>query len=238
MSKPNILKIGNAELDRIVGGIPLPSLTLIEGENDSGKSVLAQHIAQGALLEGLTVRYITTEATVRTLILQMRDISLNVLPYFIKGAFKVTALHVKGISWNEKIAKHYLRSMLYYIKGKGFADVVIIDSLTYIATYANATDLLMFLSELRNLADAKNIVVIITIHPYAFQSDLLIRIRSVCDGHMLLSIKVMPNKEIVRVLEVAKLRGAKKSTENIVFFKVDPAFGIKVIPISQVKASR
>ena len=95
-----------------------------------------------------------------------------------------------------------------------------------------------FLSELRNLADTKNIVIVITIHPYAFQSDLLIRIRSICDGHMLLSIKILPNKEIVRALEVAKLRGARKSTENVVFFKVDPAFGIKVIPVSQVKASR
>lgn len=30
----NILKLNNPELDRKIGGLPLPSLTLIEGTND------------------------------------------------------------------------------------------------------------------------------------------------------------------------------------------------------------
>ncbi len=233
-----ILRTGNAELDRVTGGIPVPSLNLIEGENDSGKSVIVQHLAWGGLIEGFTVRYITTETTVKSLIMQMKSLSLDILPYFIKGQFKVTALHVKNISWDERIAKYYLLAILHFIKHKGFADVIIIDSLTYIATHANTNDLLLFLSELRNIVDSRNIIAAITIHPYAFSSDLLVRIRSICDGHMLLSIKVLPNKEVVRALEVAKLKGARKTTDNIVFFKVDPAFGIKVIPVSQVKASR
>ena len=231
-----VLKTGNMELDRITGGIPIPSFNLIEGENDSGKSILAQHIAWGGLEEGYTVRYITTETTVKSLIHHMRSISLDVMPYFIKGTFKVTALHVKGVRWNERIARHYLGAVLHHIKYRGFADVIIIDSLTYIATHANANDLLYFLSELRNLVDSKDIVVIITIHPYAFSTDLLVRIRSICDGHILLSIKVLPNKEVVRAMEVAKLKGARKSTDNVVFFNVDPAFGIKVIPVTRVKA--
>jgi len=237
MPTRGVLRTGNAELDRVTGGIPFPSLNLIEGENDSGKSILVQHIAWGGLEDGYTVRYITTETTARSLINHMKSISLDVTPYFIKGLFKVTVLHVKGVRWSERVAKHYLRAVLHYIKNKGFADVIIIDSLTYIATHANANDLLLFLSELRNLVDSRETVVIVTIHPYAFSADLLVRIRSICDGHILLSIKVLPNKEIVRVLEVAKLKGARKSTDNVVFFNVDPAFGIRIVPVSRVKAS-
>lgn len=38
-----ILTTGNAEIDKkIADGLPLGSLTLIEGENDTGKSVLTQ----------------------------------------------------------------------------------------------------------------------------------------------------------------------------------------------------
>jgi len=229
---------GNAELDRIMGGLPIPSLNLIEGENDSGKSVFVQHVVRGGLMDGLSVRYITTETTVKTLINQMESLSLNVTKYFIMGKFNITALHVRGITWDEKIARHYLKAILCFIKKRGAADLTIIDSLTYIATHADTNDLLLFLSELRNIVDSENRVIIVTIHPYAFNSDFLVRIRSICDGHILLSIKVLPNKEIVRVLEVAKLKGAKKSTENIVFFKIDPAFGMRVLPISQVNAGR
>lgn len=236
MRRKNILRTGNAELDRVVGGIPFPSLTLIEGENDSGKSVLAQHIAFGGLIDGYKVRYITTETTVKSLLKQMSEITLDVTSEFLKGNFNITVLHVKGISWNEVLAKYYLKSILYYIINKGKADIIIIDSLTYIATHSNVNDLLLFFSELRNFIDTNRIIGIVTIHPYAFSNDLLVRIRSICDGHILLSIKTLPNKEVVRSLEVAKLKGAKKSTGNIVFFNVDPAFGIKVIPISQVKA--
>lgn len=36
----NILKLNNPELDRKMGGLPLPSLTLVEGANDSGKTII------------------------------------------------------------------------------------------------------------------------------------------------------------------------------------------------------
>ena len=45
-----ILSTGNGELDKkIADGIPLGSLTLIEGENDTGKSVLTQADHLGSL---------------------------------------------------------------------------------------------------------------------------------------------------------------------------------------------
>jgi len=52
----NILSTGNSEIDKkIADGIPLGSLTLIEGENDTGKSVLTQQIIWGAMKQGFRV---------------------------------------------------------------------------------------------------------------------------------------------------------------------------------------
>jgi flagellar protein FlaH len=39
---------------------------------------------------------------------------------------------------------------------------------------------------------------------------------------------------LVKVLEVAKVRGAELSTGNIVSFDVEPMLGMKIIPVSKV----
>jgi flagellar protein FlaH len=42
--------------------------------------------------------------------------------------------------------------------------------------------------------------------------------------------------QLVKVLEVAKVRGADKSTGNIVSFDVEPNIGMRIIPITKAKA--
>jgi len=236
MQKQSMVRLGTGELDRLIGGIPMPSMNLIEGENDTGKSVFAQDVAWGALMSGFTVRYVTTEMTVESLVSQMESLSFNASPFFIKGIFKITAFHAKGINWDESIASNYLTVMLNFIKKKGDASVVIFDSLTYIATHSSEKDLLNFLSELRNYVDQRGRIVFVTIHPFAFDSNLLIRIRSICDGHMVFKVKTLPSNETARTLEILKLRGAAKATNNLCTFKVEPGLGIRVLPFTQVKA--
>jgi len=234
--KPQVLNLENSELDRIIGGFPIPSMNLLEGENDTGKSVFAQEVAWSALIKGFSVRYITTEMTVPSLIKQFESLSFNIRPWFIKNSFRITAFHVKGINWDEQIASNYLRLMLNFIKRKGESDVIIFDSLTFIVTHSSEKDLLSFLSELRNYVDTKNKVIFITIHPYAFDSNLLIRIRSICDGHAIFKVKTLPSGEIARSFELLKLRGSSKVQNNTCVFTVESGIGIKVLPFSQVKA--
>ena len=228
------LILNNQELNRVIGGIPKSSLILIEGANDTGKSVFVQHLTWSALTKGMRVTYITTENTVKSLLAQMASLNWNVDSYFMKGHLKIITIHVKGIQWNEEVSKQYLGVLLRYIKHMVNSDVVIIDSLTYIATHAQSHYVLDFLSEMRNLVDIKGIMCIITIHPFAFSDEMFIRIRSICDGHIIFYKKELSGKN-VRLLEVAKLRGAYKSVNNVVTFEVDPVFGIKVLPFSQVK---
>ena len=52
---------GNTELDKKLGGsIPLGSLTMIEGQSDSGQSVCNQQRISGSLRVGLRITELTT----------------------------------------------------------------------------------------------------------------------------------------------------------------------------------
>ncbi|MBM3956533.1 MAG: flagellar accessory protein FlaH, partial [Gemmatimonadetes bacterium] len=61
------------------------------------------------------------------------------------------------------------------------------------------------------------------------------RLRSMCDAHLQLRVEEVGD-QLVKVLEVAKIRGASKNTGNIVTFDVEPNIGMKVIPISKAQA--
>lgn len=75
--KKNIISSGNDEIDKKLGeGIPLGSLVLIEGENDTGKSVFCQQMVYGGLNQLHRIAYYSTENTVKSMLAQMDSLSL------------------------------------------------------------------------------------------------------------------------------------------------------------------
>ncbi len=77
--------------------------------------------------------------------------------------------------------------------------------------------------------------ILITAHRYAFDEETLVRIRSICDGHIELRINEM-GERIMRTMRVAKMRGAQRNTGNIVNFDIEPEFGLRIVPMSSVSA--
>jgi flagellar protein FlaH len=43
-------------------------------------------------------------------------------------------------------------------------------------------------------------------------------------------------EQLIKVLQVAKIRGAEKTTGNIVSFDVEPGLGMRIVPITKAKA--
>jgi len=226
---------GNFELDRRIGGIPIPTLLLVEGGNNSGKSVFIQQLAYGALKGGHRVLYITTENTAISLLNQMESLSFKVKRYFTVGRFNIYTLHVRGISWNEKVSRIYLKVLSSIFRYKDNYTIFIVDSLSYIAVHASEETILEFFTDARNIVDRQRKSLLFTIHQHAIPRELLIRIRSICDANFSLHLKEVRDK-IIRFLSIDKLRGATKTINTIIGFEVDPAFGIKVIPFSYAKA--
>ncbi len=231
----NILKLNNPELDRKMGGLPLPSLTLVEGPNDSGKTVMVQQFTYGALTAGKRVLYITTEDTAKGLIKNMERLNWNVTDYYLVGDLRVTTMNTLGMEWSEEVSKYYLIALTNFIKKKGRGyDIIVVDSLTHLLTYANENDVLDFFSTCRFIVDTLEQTFIMTIHPYAINQELMIRIRSFCDGHLVLEIKTFRNQTALTV-NIAKLKGATRSLSETISFEVSPAYGIKILPFSSTR---
>jgi flagellar protein FlaH len=229
----NILSTGNNEIDKkIADGIPLGSLTLIEGENDTGKSVLTQQIIWGAMKQGLCVDLYSTEMTAKSFLSQMESMSLDVSDYFAWGYVRLFHLHMVGFKWSKDEMEGILQRIVTHIRTTQ-AQVIIIDSLTMFTEYTAQDSILTFLTNCKTLVDQGK-TILITLHTYAFEEDTLIRIRSICDAHLFMK-KALIGDKYVMVLEVVKVRGARKTTGNLVSFEVHPGYGMKIIPISMAK---
>jgi flagellar protein FlaH len=232
-----VVKFGNSELDRRIGGIPLPTLCLVEGASSAGKSVFVQAVAYGALSQGYSVHYITTEDTIRGLLNSMKSLSFNCDLNFLSWQFSVTSVNVRNIRWDAEISRRFLETLMKFVEflhevaGK---EVIIVDNISHFIATASEQQILEFFSHMRDCVDERGIAVFLTLHPFVVNEDLLVRIRSVCDGNIMLEIKEM-GEQMLRVMKVIKLRGATKRVDITIGFVVDPVFGIKVIPISGVK---
>jgi flagellar protein FlaH len=74
----------------------------------------------------------------------------------------------------------------------------------------------------------------VTLHEHGVPSELITRIRSLCDANLRLHTE-QDGQKLVKTLEVAKIKGAAGSTGAIVGFDVEPGWGMRVIPISKAR---
>jgi len=234
MSRPGVevISTANEELDnRLGGGIPIPSLLLIEGDHGTGKSVFVQQLTYGALKNGLRVFYVTTESTVREFILQTKRVNIDVSKYFLKGLLNIYPVHIEGAKWAKSTAKYLLYIVGKYMqKNISHWDVFILDSFSVLAVYATKNIVLDFLTLSKNIV-SQGKVIILVIHPSAVPEEIMIRARSICDGYIRLRSFEIGGK-LIKAMEVVKLRGALGPVDSVIAFDIDPAFGIKVLPLS------
>jgi flagellar protein FlaH len=226
-----IICTGNDDLDKKMGGgIPIKSLTLIEGQPDAGKSVLIQHMIWGSLKADLSVMAFTTENTMRSLITQMQSLNLDILDYFLLSRLQIIPLDAKKM--NQTLTGTILPMITRCIQSG--VDLVVIDSITYYATQSSVDEVISFFQECKGFAD-RGMSVVCSAHTYAFDEASLGRVGAMCDAHIRLKNETMGSR-MVKIMEVAKVRGADMRTGNIVSFDVEPGLGIKVIPFSKAKA--
>ncbi len=232
VTKKAIISTGHAEIDKkLGGGIPVGSLILIEGQSDAGKSVLTQQIIWGSLNNRVKVLLFTTENTTKSMVQQMDSLGLGMLNHLLMGWFKIFNMKSSEIRLDpEKTFDIILDTME---KEKEF-QLCIVDSLTPIVSQAGGDLTLAFFEKCKALCD-KGMTVINVVHTYAFEQDFLIRLRSISDAHLKLTIDKAGDR-LVKMLEVAKIRGASQSTGNILAFDVEPEIGMKIMPVSRAKA--
>ncbi|MBC7237736.1 MAG: response regulator [Chloroflexi bacterium] len=224
----SVISTGNAEMDgKMGGGIPLGSLTLVEGSSGAGKSVLVQQLIWGSLHDSYRLALFTSENTVRSLVSQMQSLSLNILDYLLLGKLGVYPIEVSGLG------SRALDVLLQAISSQSWRDMIFIDSLTSAMAHCAPEQVLGFLEGCKRLC-ANGVTIVVVLHSHSVTKELLIRIRSLCDAHLQLRTEEMGQK-LIRMMEVTKIRGADKTTGNIISFDVEPGWGMRIIPINKVK---
>jgi flagellar protein FlaH len=229
-SSDEIICTGQPEIDKkLGGGIPIGSLTLIEGQSDAGKSVLAQQMMWGALSSGHRIILFTAENTVKSMHSQMESLGLSIIDALLLGWIKIFTMEPSKMKRADTFS-NIIAGILAYPTYQ----LVFVDSLTPVIAHTPTEAVIDYFEECKKLCDNGK-TIINTAHTYAFDEQVLIRIRSVCDAHFRLRIEEVGDK-LVKVLEVAKVRGADKSTGNIMSFDVDPGIGMRIMPIGRAKA--
>ncbi|HPS88661.1 MAG TPA: ATPase domain-containing protein [Methanosarcina vacuolata] len=225
---------GNLEIDKkLEGGIPAGSLCLLEGAKGSGKSIFMQQIMLGALNQDKKVLALTTEKTSRNLLNNMESLNQDISDYFIIGRSKIFEINASYVEENPELSNNLLERMLKCVNDCD-EELILIDSLTILAVSASENTLLNFFRECVKLCD-KGKTILISVHGYAFSQEVLYRLRSVCDSCLELRIEQVGDK-LIKTMEIQKLRGARKTTGNMLSFDVNSECGLKIIPVSKVKA--
>jgi len=228
-----LISTGNIELDKkMAGGIPEGSLSLIEGQSDAGKSVLVQQLTWGGLRDGLRVLFYTTENTTRSLLNQMDDLGLGVEDYFLLG--KMSIYPVPQAFDEEQSHQVFQLLRAHIAQHADRFDIVIVDSLTTFVSHVQDQDTLTFFTLCKEFCDLGK-TLIFTMHSHVFSEQMFIRLRSICDAHMRLRVEEVGD-QLVKALEVSKIRGAVKSTGNVISFDVEPGLGMRIVPITRAKA--
>ncbi|MGD9118423.1 MAG: ATPase domain-containing protein [Dehalococcoidia bacterium] len=226
----SIISTGHGEIDKKVGGgIPVGSLTLIEGQSDAGKSVFAQQMIWGSLRSQHKVLVFTTENSVKSLNTQMESLGLDITDALLLGWLRIYPVETSRMEVTGAF-DFILQAIEHY---KNY-NMVVVDSLTPVIAHTSVGAIIGYFEGCKRLCDDGKTIINIA-HTYAFNEEVLARIRSACDAHFKLRIEEVADK-LIKVLEVAKVRGADKNTGNVLSFEVEPGMGMRVMPISQAKA--
>jgi flagellar protein FlaH len=209
----------------------LESITLVEGDPESGKSVVIEQLAFNALREGLKVVSFLSETKPRQFLDQMQSLGMPSMDYYL---IRRLSLYPANLRVDQDKAERIMHKLLRYLETAGGADVVIFDSVTPLLFQFDARYVLSFLATCKELANLGK-TIIVSLHSYAINESLRLRADSIVDAHLRLRIEEL-GKQVVRTLEVSKIRGAVKTIGNSVSFTVEPGIGLKTVPISKTKA--
>lgn len=230
--QPTLIAMGVMDVDkRLGGGLPLDTITLVEGDPESGKSVVVEQLAYNALKSGLKVVAFLSETSAREFLDQMQSLGMQSTDYYL---VRRLSLYQVNLRLEQEKAEALMRKLLKYIESADGPDVIIFDSMTALLFQFDARYVLSFLATCKELANMGR-TILVTLHSYAINESLRLRADSIVDAHLRLRIEEL-GKQVVRTLEVSKIRGAVKTIGNSVSFTVEPGIGLKSVPISKTKA--
>ncbi len=214
---------------RLGGGLAKGSITLIEGPDGSGKSVLSQRITYGLLQNGHTVTYISTELSTKDFINQMLSLKYNIIPFLLNRQLLFVPVFPPSVR-KLKRKKDLVRRMMNapYLFER---EVTIIDSFTLMLDGGrlDKNTLFQFINFMKKIiSQGKSII--LTVDPRSTAIEVLEPLRDVADNYVITRSEIMAD-DIKNVLLVRRWKRTEREVAKVIKFRVEPKFGI-IIDIS------
>ncbi|HLF04763.1 MAG TPA: ATPase domain-containing protein, partial [Dehalococcoidia bacterium] len=217
---------------KLGGGVPINTLTLMVGATSSGKSVLCQHLVFGALEGGFETAYFTSEHSRDSLMKQMASLALDVSGHMRGDRLRVFA--VPEAKEGESV-EPILGGLIQVMEALPVrCKLIVVDAITDLAGSSPESAVIAFFTACRRIC-SKGRTVVVSIHSYAFGSEMFTRLRALCDSYLYLRSETFGGKA-VKTLEVRKVNSNNVDNNNEVSFEVVPNMGMKLLPISKAKA--
>ena len=243
MAEKTSISIGSEPIDKaLLGGLPLGSLTLIEGPSRTGKSVICQHYAFGALLAEFGVAYYVSGMMMEDLLSQMNSLYLEVETFIGEGQLLIYPLTDFFDSKSED--DQGLRRLHDHMKELPWdIDVIVMDSLTDMVNQAEQSDSFNFFLTCKELC-SWNKTMLMALHTSALDPDLLLRLDRLFDTHLELRLEGLSQgtqMKTMHVIDVAKVKNANLGRKTSIYFEVDPELGrsmnmaLKVLPFFKIR---
>jgi flagellar protein FlaH len=217
---------------KLGGGVPVNSLTLVEGAASAGKSVLCQHLAYGALKDGFDAAYFTSEHSKDSLIAQMKSLNLNITEELHGDRLRIFGLPELKAGADAGQVLSALASAIESLPGR--CKFVVVDAITDLAGSSPESAVIGFFTACLRICSTGRTVVV-SVHSYAFGSEMFTRLRALSDNYLFLRSETMGGKAM-KTVEVRKVNCNNLDTNNQVSFEVVANMGMKVLPINKAKA--
>ena len=228
----SVIPTGFAQLDQMFrGGIPVGTLTLIDGSPSTGKSVLCQQITRQALRVGQGVAYFSSDHSSEELVAQMASMDMDPSRYLRNNWFRMARLEAPAEGTDPANVSKELVDRVSGVPAEN--PVIIIDSVTNIVRQLSPTLMVGAFSGLDQLArDGRTVLVVA--RSYIFDKNVLARLHALCHTHMTFTEETL-GARTVKSVEVTKMRNVDVRTNNVLNFDVQQGVGIQHIPGGRIR---
>ncbi|NJE08875.1 flagellar accessory protein FlaH [Thermococcus sp. M39] len=209
---------------RLGGGIPAGTIMLLEGDRGTGKSIFAQRLVYGFLMNGYTASYISSQYTTVEYIRQMGSIGYDIIPFLIRKKLLFVSLYplLTGVSERRKFLSRLLGEPRLWEP-----DVIIIDSFSALLAREQepraVRDFLMYVKKLASLDK----VLIFTANTEEIDRDSLFMLEEAATMLIRLQVKVFGG-DLKNSATIVKYNNAKGVFQKIIPFRVEPNVGLVV----------
>ena len=211
------------------GGIRPGSLVLIEGASQGGESVISQYLTYGAILGGRSVVHFSSQHTAESLVEQMRSISLDLSQHLQGDNLVVYPLEPPSA---DEDPGNIFAELVTWIDGIP-QGVIVVDSVSDRAAISADRVVMGFFSSCHRLCTQERTIIMVA-QSSAFDPQMLIRLRGLCNTHLNITSQMMRDKP-VKTLEVSKVNDVEKHKDNRFTFQVELEIGIRIIPVGSIK---